>query len=574
MRVEELYIDGFRGFDSIVIRPRGHVALVGEPRAGRSDVILALERVLHVDATRWQVREWDFHGGDLDREVRIEVTLTDLDEALRQRFLRRLEPWDPGVGQIVEAADLTGDVADHEPALRLRWTCTWDHIEERGEQRVEYVKRLANSGANANRVARDDRVALPFRAIRQREPLAVRSEGDFRAMLESSGSEDVLEAIRRLADGVDGLSAELSADPAIVAGLDQVLSSLREPLGLDADASKVVRFLPEGGAVSGLLRSLTAALDLGEGAGHLPLHRHGSTLRSLLSTSEAIWWAHSGDAVVAVDDFGDGLDGPASARLASLFRQKVGQAWVSTRRPEVARSFAVEDLVRLTGQGANRACHQPDRTRDKTTRGATRHFQLQLLPAMTARSVVVCEGPHDVSSFNAVSRRLESIDGSSPPIAHRIEFVDGGGKDHMWKVTALARGLGFVTVGILDWDRDDAEAARALSLLEANCDVVLRLPLGMAIERALLDGLNDDDIASALTAVARGFELKVPSTDGMERPELERHAISHILKSGSGGLHQAFVDALPERVVPALVVKVLAGVINSVLNGEKGLKQI
>jgi len=168
MRVEQLSIDRFRGFDAVVIQPRDHVALVGEPRAGRSDVIAALERVLQVDATRWQIREWDFHAGDLDREIRIEVTLTDLDEGLRQRFLRRLEPWDSATGQIVETSDLDDETDGYEPALRLRWTCTWDRIEERGEQRVEYVKRVANSGANANRVSREDRAALPFKAIRQR----------------------------------------------------------------------------------------------------------------------------------------------------------------------------------------------------------------------------------------------------------------------------------------------------------------------------------------------------------------------------------------------------------------------
>jgi len=574
MRVEQLSIDGFRGFDVVVVRPRNHVALVGEPRAGRSDVIAALERVLQVEATRWQVREWDFHAGDLDREIRIEVTLTDLDEGLRQRFLRRLEPWDSATGAIVETSDVDDEAASYQPALRLRWTCTWDRIEERGEQRVEYVKRVANSGANANRVAREDRAALPFKAIRQREPLAVRSEGDFRAMLESGDNEDVLDAVRRLAEGVDSLSADLSADPGIVAGLERVLESLREPLGLGSDASEIIRFLPEGGAVSGLLRTLTAALDLGDGAGHLPLTRHGSTTRSLLSTSEAIWWANSDRAVVVVDDFGDGLDGPTSTRLADLFRKNVGQAWVSTRRPEVARSFAVDDLVRLTGQGVERACHQVDRPKDKTARGAMRHFQLQLLPAMTARAIVVCEGPHDVASFNSVARRREAVDGTPPPLAHRIEFVDGGGKDQMWKVAAFARRLGFSTVGILDWDRDDGEAETALQLVGANCDSVVRLPLGNAIERALIDGVSDFDLAATLTAVQTGFELKIPSPEGMDRAQLEHHALSHILKSGSGGLHQAYVDALPAGVVPGLIVQVLSSVTSSVLSGSNGLQQL
>ena len=383
MRVSELKIEGFRGFDSMEIRPRGHVALVGEPRAGRSAVVSALERVLHPDGTRWQVREWDFHGGDLDREISIEVTLTDLGAMLRQRFVRRLEPWEQSAFKIVSASHepLAGE--EQEAALRLRWTCTWDLDEERADHRVEYVKQFSGVGDNADRVSRDDRAALPFRSIRQREPLAIRSEGDFRNMLESANSAEILAAIRNLAEGVKNLSGELSRVPAIVEGLDRVLEVLREPLGVDGGAADVVRFLPDGGAVSGLLRSLAAALDLGEGTGHLPVARHGSTLTALLSASEAIW-ADRADGAVAVDDFGDALHGPTATRLAGLLTRTVGQGWVSTRRPEVARSFPVEDLVRLTGKGKARQHFQCDRLTDKTVRGAMRQFQLQLLPAMTA----------------------------------------------------------------------------------------------------------------------------------------------------------------------------------------------
>ena len=327
MRVSELKIKGFRGFDSMEIRPRGHVALVGEPRAGRSDVVSALERVLHPDGTRWQVREWDFHDGDLDREITIEVTLTDLGPMLRQRFVRRLEPWDQSAFKIVSASHEPHTGEDQEAALRLRWTCTWDLDEERADHRVEYVKQLSGVGDNADRVSRDDRAALPFRSIRQREPLAIRSAGDFRNMLESANSAEILAAIRNLAEGVENLSGELSRVPAIVEGLDRVLEVLREPLGVEGGAADVVRFLPDGGAVSGLLRSLTAALDLGEGAGHLPVARHGSTLTALLSASEAIWWADRADGVVAVDDFGDALDGPTATRLAGLLTRTVGQGW-------------------------------------------------------------------------------------------------------------------------------------------------------------------------------------------------------------------------------------------------------
>ena len=575
MRIAELRIDSFRGFDSALIKPRGHVALVGEPRAGRSDVVAALERVLHPDGTRWRVREWDFHCGDLDRTISIEATLTGLGSVLRQRFIRRVEVWDQTEMQVVATSEEPVDGEGVEAALRLRWTCTWDRAEERADQRVEYMKRLGGTSNYADRVSRDDRASLPFRSIRQREPLAIRSEGDFRNMLESANSDDVLEAVRGLASGIDNLSADLSQVPAIVEGLNRVLGVLREPLGIEGGAGDVIRFLPDGSTVSGLLRTLTAALDLSEGAGHLPVLRHGSTLVALLSAAEAVWWAGSTDGVVAVDDFGDCLDGPAATRLVSLIKRTVGQAWVSTRRPEVARSFPVEDLVRLTGAGAARQQFQCDPPIDKIVRGAMRHFQLQLLPAMTARAVIICEGRHDVASIRATADRLESVDGTAPPLAHGIELIDGGGKDQMWKVAALARQLGFRTVSLLDWDRDDAEAATSLAKLEDHSDAVVRLPLGFAIERALLCGLNDVELSETLKTVVGEFMLqRVPPLNGLDRAALEEIALSHVLKSGSGGLHGAFVEAMPTGVVPPLIVRVLSVATNAISQGTSGTQQL
>lgn len=578
MRVARLMIDGFRGFDTFELLPRSHVAIVAAPRSGRSDLVAALERVLHPDSTRWQLREWDFHEGNVDRSIQIEVTLVGLDVGLRQRFLRSLEVWDQEDSVIVEEADDPTDLDGEQfmPALRLRYVAAWDSSEERSEQRLEYAKSPSGQTTRVDRVSRDDRLALPFRSIRQREPLAIRSEGDFRRMLEgSTNADDVLDALRRLAEGVETLSAELSAEPAIVEGLERVLESLREPLAVDRDVQDVIRFLPEGGAVSGLLRSLTAALDLGEGAGHLPIGRHGSTIRGLMSAAEALWWADVKDGVVAIDDFGDELDASSGARMAQLLIARVGQAWLSTRRAEVARSFRVEDVVRLTGTSGQRRAYQCDPPVDKNARGALRHYQLQLLPAMTAHGVIVCEGPHDVHAYRAVAERRESIDETTPAAAHRIELVDGGGKDLMWKVASFASQLGFATVGVMDWDKDNEEAARALERVDEAADAVVRLPLGFGVERLLLHDLSDADIRSAIESLATSFPLSLPSGfPDLNRQDLEKFATKHVLKNGAGGLHVAFIEALPQGVVPSRAAEAVTRAVDAILNGSNGVQQL
>jgi len=61
MRIGRLEITRFRGFQSLVLAPRANVIIVGEPRAGRSDLIAALRRVLEPRSIQSRPSEWDIY---------------------------------------------------------------------------------------------------------------------------------------------------------------------------------------------------------------------------------------------------------------------------------------------------------------------------------------------------------------------------------------------------------------------------------------------------------------------------------------------------------------------------------
>ena len=46
MYIRQLSIRNFRGFSDIPLKPSGNVVLMGEPGAGRSDLINAISRIL------------------------------------------------------------------------------------------------------------------------------------------------------------------------------------------------------------------------------------------------------------------------------------------------------------------------------------------------------------------------------------------------------------------------------------------------------------------------------------------------------------------------------------------------
>jgi putative ATP-dependent endonuclease of OLD family len=62
MKVARLRLQRFRGFENMVIVPAGHAVLVGEPRAGRSDTIRALRRVLNPRSTAVEFPRKSGHG--------------------------------------------------------------------------------------------------------------------------------------------------------------------------------------------------------------------------------------------------------------------------------------------------------------------------------------------------------------------------------------------------------------------------------------------------------------------------------------------------------------------------------
>ena len=127
--------------------------------------------------------------------------------------------------------------------------------------------------------------------------------------------------------------------------LDDVVEPLRDLLSVGGtDVSQLFQFAPESGSPSGLLRSLGPSMDVGDGSGSLPVWRRGSSTASLLRIAEALTLLSGTNLILAIDDFGDGLDAASSAHMTSTLRRSSGQAWVTTRIPAVAEIFEPEEV--------------------------------------------------------------------------------------------------------------------------------------------------------------------------------------------------------------------------------------
>jgi putative ATP-dependent endonuclease of the OLD family len=565
MRVTRLRMQRFRGFDKATLLANGAVALVGEPRAGRTDVITALRRVLEPRSTAARVDPLDVHrplpsvtDGGPPPLTEVEVTLTELGPAIEQLLDDYLELIDPETGEPPTSAGAESAVRGMRLCYRLRY----DEVTGTGEHWLDFPKLSDPAVGSYVRVARQVRESLPFIALRSDPPLQLRAEGMLRGLIEDTDAASLAIALETLGTDVAAATTSFSGTAVIRAQIAEVLGAGAGLLMELTDPAPEDRFsfITEDGSTAALLRAVQPAAEL-DRAGPLPLSVHGSTVRGILATAEGAVSARAPESVVVVDDFGDDLDAAAAEYLAARLRRDAGQVWLSTRRPEAVRAFRPEEVVRLTRSHGQRRQHRLPYTTDRKQRGVRRQLQLLLLPAMTARTVVLLEGPHDAEGYLAVADRRLRVSGTAPPSAYGMRLVaqpgSEGGKDRLPQLAQLAVDLGFHVRVVVDHDGVGKDVT-LLSALQVLAEAVIRLPERSAVERALVAGLPESVVRDTLNWLSQEYGLGI-DVRSISQADLPKAAVKALKEKG--GLHQPWVDALPSRPLPPIARSVLDAVV-------------
>jgi len=597
MRISRLGLHNFRGWADLDLRPARHVLLAGVPRAGRSAIVLALTRLLDPASVRLQPALADIRqqgsapapadgeapaadgsgnheasgGSEGDIEFKptdaeaiapvrcadVEVTLVELDAELEQLCEGFLEPLDAD-GQVDESGTAAPDAA---LGVRLAYRVTYDPSTDSLTSVVFFPVRSNPTTEQYARVPAAVRRALPVVVLDAARPLQLRAEGGLRRLVTEQNAAGATAAFRALEQAVAAATDALSADPTIAGTVDAVLQAggLANHLAETPPTAAEVRFRPEDGSLSALLRAVQPALALDD-AGLLTLPSHGSTAATVLAAAEALLLAASVEgAVILGDDFGDALDAATTEHLAAVLRARADQLWLTTRRPEVARAFGPGELVRLSRGASGRAHHLVPEPTDKKEVALRRLLHAQLLPALTAPMVAITEGVHDLTTYSAADRHRSAT--ALPLSAAGVRLIcadngSGGGTGQIPRVANLARALGFRVIAVIDGD-PVKRSAGVLGEIEAACDVVVRLPDSAAIEVALTAGV-DVEIIRAAAAVLAVYGVPDP-TVGKSDSDVSG-AVVQLLHSK--GLHEQFLDAVVDELgsVPPLLDAALIAV--------------
>jgi hypothetical protein len=478
----------------------------------------------------------------------VEVSLMDLADETEQVLQDRLELLSPTTGELMDVDD-----NDAELGVRLRYCLQYDLDEQQLQHWIEYPK----TGA---RVPRSERELLRAFILDRNPPLQLRAEGALRRLANDPDPDALSDTLQKFSENIAVATQTLAESDEVQAALTLVTQhGAARLLELDpSDPTAAIGFTAEDGSLAALLRAVQPTLDL-DSAGVLPLSAHGSTTPSILAAAEASAAAQAGDAIVLADDFGDQLDAASGEYLAARLRRRAGQLWLTTRQPEVPRAFEATELLRLTRSTGSRKAFQLSETPSRAERVRRRHLFTLLGPALSARTVVLLEGPHDMETYTAVSRRQLHDEAKAPLSAFGMRLVPAsagggeGGKQELPKLAKLAAELGLAVRIVLDHDKPGTDDD-LINELRKTAEMVIRLPERAAVERAIVDGLPVDQLRAALDIVNADHELGL-DVGSIAGSEIAAKCVWALKQKG--GLHRPFIDALPTGTTPPLAANVL-----------------
>ncbi|MBY3989557.1 hypothetical protein HQO84_25535 [Rhodococcus fascians] len=548
MRVARLRIERFRGYRHAELVVPENMVLAGESQAGRTDIVQALRQVLDARSTRSRVNPLDIFrpaDGDEAALTEVEVTLLDLGDDLETLLSENLETFDAKTGEIATSSN----AGDAVLGVRLCYRARYDLDTDTGEHWVDYPARSVPPAGTFKRASRIERESLPVQFVDNAPALQLRAEGVLRGLLIDADFDGLDGALTNLDSAIHTATEAFSETDVVTEVLDKVIDSGPQLL-FNIDDSASIRFLTDDGSMAALLRALQPAISMGA-AGHLPVHSQGSTVESVMSAAEAVAAARDAQSGVVIigDDFGDRLDASSSEHMARLIHVAAGQAILTTRRPEVVRAFDPGELVRLTISHGERQQHRLPTITDKTDRVNRRLVLEQLLSALSARTVVLLEGPLDVEGYGAIASRLfETTNAprhSLPANGIRLVAPPGsdGGVTRLPAIAEIALELGFHVRAIVDNDKPGQEHP-AVEALSKMVEQLVVLPTRTAVEAALIRGLSGDQLRATVDNLERfGMPLLPPH---LGDDDIADHLIStKVIKKQ--GLGAAWAHALTHQ---------------------------
>ena len=463
MKICKLEIEHFRGIRKCTLFFTDHVVLIGDNNSGKSTVLEAINLALGPDrlSRRPVIDEHDFYLGKYQeaeseevRKIKVEVTITGLNDEQRSRFVDYIEWWNNSTRTLlseppVEAVD--GDSV--EEALRVTFLGHYDSEEDDFSGETFFSRSLEES-ETPQRFGRKDKQYCGFLYLR-----SVRTAS--RALSLEHGS--LLDIILRLKEirpkmwektieEVNNWDVASNPELGISGILETIEKAMRKYVPREWGINPHLK-------VSNLTRehlrkTITAFINTGETEHAAPFYLQGrGTINMLVLAMLSQIASDKQNVVFAMEEPETAVPPYAQKRIVHEVRNLSAQSLFTSHSPYVLEEFNLDEMVILSrdsgGHMIQATVDLPDSIKHKRYR---QEFRTRFCEGLLSRRIVIAEGATEASAMPAAARRLSELNPKSYSSFEALGLctIDAGTDSQIADIAKLYKKLGKQVFAVCD----------------------------------------------------------------------------------------------------------------------------
>ena len=463
MKISRLKIKRFRGIRKCTLFFADHTVLVGDNNSGKSTVLEAIDLALGPDRLNRKpvVDEHDFYLGEYlakegkkPKEIKIEVTITNLNDEQRSRFADYMEWWDKSKKTFQSeppVEDIDNDSV--EEALRVTFLGHYDSEEDDFSGKTFFSRSLEESDTPIPFGKMDKRYCgfLYLRSIRTaRRALS----------LEHGSLLDIILRLKEIRPKMWEKTIEEASNWDVASDPDLGISGILETM------EKAMRkYVPrEWGItprlkVSKLTREhlrqiITAFINTGGNKHAAPFYLQGrGTINMLVLAMLSQIAADRQNVVFAMEEPETAIPPYAQKRIVHEARNLATQSLFTSHSPYVLEEFNMDEMVVLKRDSGGHMTQSPVRLPDSIKHKRYRQeFRTRFCEGLLSRRILVAEGTTEATAMPAAARRLSEL---NPEYYSSFEAlglctIDAGGDSQIADIAKLYRKLGKRVFAVCD----------------------------------------------------------------------------------------------------------------------------
>ena len=480
-RIRRIEIENFRGIKKLCWLPSpGINCLIGPGDSGKSSILDAIDLCLGARRS-FQVNDADFFQLNVDRPIKIMITVGELDDALKSidTYGLYVRNFDAATGEVEDEPDKDGEtVLTIQLVIESDLEPSWSLVSTRAV--AQGVTRNLNWG---------DRVRLA--------PTHIGRMADFHLGWRKGS------VLNKLTEEKTDASAALvkAARDARVAFGYEAQEKLKDTLDIVAATAKDLG-IPIGNNIKAMLDAHSVSFSGGTISLHdedgIPLKGLGIGSTRLLIAGLQKKAAEEGT-MVLIDELEHGLEPHRIIRLIGSLGAKEApaplQVFMTTHSPVALRELSGKQLF-VTRRHPTQ--HEVIEVGDQDgAQGAIRTFP----EAFLAPNVIICEGASEVGLIRGLDQFRASL-GLPSISALGTVLVDGGGASKIYHRNEAFAELGYRTAVLRDDDLQP-DPQKEAAFVAAGGKVVA-WGAGRSLEDELFISLSED---GAIKLLARAVEL-------------------------------------------------------------------